>query len=131
MDAGHGYSVVDPDEDERRDYPCIVDASGDPDLLDTLIQRLRRGGELVLAGFYSTRVGFAFPMAFMKEITLRVAAEWNRSDMDTVLALLAKGALDLSGLITHRKQFHEAAEAYPTAFDDSSCLKMALDWRDA
>lgn len=130
MDGAQGYSVVSPEDDERRDYVCIVDASGDTTLLDTLIGRLKRRGELVLAGFYS-RVDFAFPLAFMKEATFLVAAEWDRADMDTVLSLLAKGSFSLSDLITHRKPFHEAAEAYPTAFNDSRCLKMALDWRDA
>lgn len=129
--GAQGYTVRSPDEDERRDYECIVDVSGDPSLMDTLILRLRRGGELVLAGFYKDRVDFAFPMAFMKEATLRIAAEWARPDMDAVLGQLATGAFDLGDLISHRRPFHEAAEAYPTAFDDSSCLKLALDWRDA
>ncbi|MEM9865257.1 MAG: chlorophyll synthesis pathway protein BchC, partial [Myxococcota bacterium] len=128
MDGAEGYSVVAPDDDLRHDYGSIVDVSGDSTLLDSLILRLRRGGELVLAGFYPGRIDFAFPMAFMKEASLRIAAEWARPDMDAVLALLDRGALDLGGLITHRRPFYEADDAYPTAFDDASCLKMALDW---
>lgn len=131
MDGAAGYVVVSPDEDERRDYRSVVDVSGDPNLIDTLILRLARGGEVILAGFYKEQVAFTFPMAFMKEATLRIAAEWARPDMDVVLERLASGAFDLQGLITHRARFDQAKEAYPTAFDDSSCLKMALDWRDA
>jgi len=131
LGGAEGYTVLSPDDDERRDYRSIVDVSGDPSLIDTLILRLCRGGELILAGFYKERVGFTFPMAFMKEATLRIAAEWARPDMDAVLEQLAAGAFHLDGLITHRTPFDQAEEAYPTAFDDSSCLKMALDWRDA
>jgi 3-hydroxyethyl bacteriochlorophyllide a dehydrogenase len=47
-----------------------------------------------------------------------------------VTALVSSGRLALDGLITHRKQFHEAAEAYATAFTDPSCLKMLLDWTE-
>ncbi len=65
-----GYEVMQPDEDSRRDYRCICDASGDPNLLDTLIMRLAAGGEIVLAGFYADRLSFAFPMAFIKRGTI-------------------------------------------------------------
>ncbi|MEQ8663271.1 MAG: chlorophyll synthesis pathway protein BchC [Gammaproteobacteria bacterium] len=128
--GAHGYTVVDPDTDARRDYRCIVDASGAPDLLDTLVQHLAPRGEIVLAGFYAERVGFAFPPAFMKEIRLRVAAEWQRADLDTVNAMVAAGSVSLDDLITHRAPATAAADAYPTAFEDHSCLKMVLDWRN-
>ena len=59
-----------PDDDPRRDYRCICDASGDAGLLDTLIGRIAPGGEIVLAGFYAERLSFAFPMAFMREARL-------------------------------------------------------------
>jgi hypothetical protein len=52
---------VDPDADTCRDYPRIYDVSGDASLLDTLIARLAPGGEIVLAGFYSEPLSFAFP----------------------------------------------------------------------
>ena len=124
-----GYSVVSPDDDTRRDYRTICDVSGDPALVEPLIGRLAKGGELVLAGFYPERVSFAFPLAFMKEARLRVAAEWAPADLDAVLALIANGRLDLSGLLTHRHPFEEATAAYNTAFTDPSCLKMLVDWR--
>lgn len=124
-----GYRVCTSDEDPRRDHARICDASGDAGLLDALVQRLAKGGEITLAGFYAERLSFAFPMAFMKEATLRVAAEWAPADMEAVSAMAADGRLDLSGLLTHRAPAADAARAYRTAFDDRRCLKMALDWR--
>jgi 3-hydroxyethyl bacteriochlorophyllide a dehydrogenase len=124
-----GYPVMHPDEDERRDYRSIHDVSGDSRLLDTLIGRLARGGEVVLAGFYDQPLSFAFPPAFMREARLRVAAEWAPADLAATTALIAGGALDLTGLITHRLPAADADAAYRTAFGDPACLKMVLDWR--
>lgn len=124
-----GYDVVDPDEDPRRDYQSIYDVSGDSALLNTLISRLGRGGEVVLAGFYSAPLSFAFPPAFMREARLRVAAEWAEADLIAVRDLVESGRLSLDGLITHRGDPNHADAAYRVAFDDPACLKMILDWR--
>ena len=126
-----GYAVMHPDAESRRDYKAIYDASGAPDLLNTLIGRIAKGGEVVLAGFYTQAISFAFPPAFMKEARIRIAAEWAPDDLTATRALIECGALSLSGLVTHRADVRSAPEAYATAFTDSSCLKMILDWSQA
>jgi len=123
-----GYDVVAPDDDSCFDYRTIYDASGDGDLLNDLVGRLQRGGEIVLAGFYSEPLSFAFPPAFMKEARFRVAAEWQPEDLRSVRDLLNANILSLTGLITHEMPADKAAQAYETAFFDSSCLKMILNW---
>ena len=123
------YTVVHPDADARTDYRCICDVSGDSGLVDTLIGRLAKGGEIVLAGFYSERLSFAFPQAFRREARLRVAAEWAPEDLAATQVLIAGGALKLDGLISHVRPADEAMQAYPQAFGDRECLKMVLDWR--
>jgi len=130
MDGAIGYSVIDPDTDQRRNYRSIYDVSGDSSLLDTLIERLAPRGEVVLAGFYSEPLSFRFPTAFMREARIRVAAEWQAGDLLAAKRLVESGRLNLDGLITHRQVASDAASAYRTAFTDSSCLKMILDWRD-
>lgn len=124
-----GYAVVDPADDDRRDYHAIYDASGDAGLLDTLVGRLAPGGEVVLAGFYSERMSFAFAPAFMREARFRVAAQWQKPDLQAVAGLVACGALSLEGLVTHIAPAGTAPSAYRTAFEDAGCLKMILDWR--
>ena len=128
-EGAEGYAVVAPDDDDRRDYPVICDVSGDSKLLDTLVGRLAPRGEIVLAGFYSEPLAFAFPPAFIKEARLRIAAEWQPADLVAVKALIEDGRLSLAGLITHRQPAEAAQQAYRTAFNDPSCLKMILDWR--
>ena len=124
-----GYDVVDPATDERRNYRCICDVSGDSSLLDMLIARLVPGGEIVLAGFYDEPLTFVFPPAFMREARIRIAAQWQPQDLTAVRAMVESGQLSLDGLITHRADAMQADRAYRTAFGDSTCLKMILDWR--
>jgi len=128
--GAEGYTVVHPDADERTDYRCIHDVSGDSGLIDTLVGRLAKGGEIVLAGFYSDRLSFAFPLAFRREARLRVAAEWAPEDLARTRELISSGVLNLDGLISHVRPVGEAEDAYPQAFGDRACLKMVLDWRD-
>lgn len=126
-----GYEVIAPKDDDRSGYASIYDASGYADGLDTLIARLARRGEVVLAGFYANRPSFAFPPAFRAEARLRVAAEWGPDDIAATRGLIEDGTLDLAGLVSDIRPAHEALDAYPTALLDRNCLKMVLDWRDA
>ncbi len=123
-----GYPVIDPADDECKNYRTICDASGAGNILDTLIGRLAKGGEIVLAGFYD-KLSFTFPPAFMREARLRIAAEFTVDDLRATAALVDSGKLSLGGLISHVRPASEATEAYPAAFGDPQCLKMVLDWR--
>jgi 3-hydroxyethyl bacteriochlorophyllide a dehydrogenase len=127
-DAGAAYRVIDPGTDECRNYDTICDASGSANLLDMLIGRLAKKGEITLAGFYEDPLSFAFPPAFMREARLRIAAEFTRQDIDAVKQLVAAGRLSLEGLISHRAAAQSAKAAYDQAFTDPYCIKMALDW---
>lgn len=126
--GAEGYEVIHPDDDPRKDYPVVIDASGNGALLNSFITRIAKGGEVVLAGFYPESLTFSFPPAFMKEARLRIAAEWTREDLIATRDLIDTGALSLAGLITHTAKPADAALAYQTAFEDASCLKMILNW---
>jgi bacteriochlorophyllide a dehydrogenase len=127
----HGYPVLTPEADTRRDYATIIDVSGDASGLDALIARLAPGGEIVLAGFYEAPLSFAFPPAFVREARIRISAEFRPEDLTAVTRLIDGGRLSLDGLITHGARATVAEDAYRTAFSDPACLKMILDWRDA
>ena len=128
-EGARDYSVVVPDQDSRRDYRLICDVSGDASVLDSLIARLAPQGEILLAGFYSEPMSFAFPPAFMREARIRIAAQWQEADLLAARELVQSGRLSLDGLISHRRAAGHAADAYRMAFDDPACLKMVLDWR--
>jgi 3-hydroxyethyl bacteriochlorophyllide a dehydrogenase len=125
-----GYDVVAPEDDDRTDYRRIVDVSGDSQILDRLVPRLGRHGEIVLAGFYPNALAFTFPAAFMREARFRIAAEWLPRDLQAAAGLAASGDLSLAGLITHRVAASRASDAYAIAFSSPDCLKMIMDWRN-
>ena len=126
-----GYGVIHPDEDARKDYRCICDVSGDSGILNRVIPKMAPGGEVVLAGFYKQDLSFSYAMAFMREASIRVAAQWKKHDLDAVVAMFHDGSLPLEGLITHFETPQRAQQAYEVAFGDPNCLKMVIDWRQA
>ncbi len=128
VSGAEGYEVTHPDHDPRRDYAAILELSGATDILDTLIPRLARDGEIVLGGFYHEPVMFHFPLAFMRAMQLRIAAEFSPADLADVTALVTEGRLSLDGIITHRALPADAPAAYATAFGDATCVKMILNW---
>ena len=130
-EGDHGYTVIDPADDDRRDYRRICDVSGANLIIDQAVHHLAKGATVLLAGFYAAPIQFNFPAAFMREIDLRISAEWQPEDMKTALELVSGGDLSLSGIITHDHPYDSAETAYQQAFSDPRCLKMVLDWRDA
>jgi len=130
MSGAKGYQVVHPrEQDPSKRYPIIMDASGDAGLINTLISQLSMNGEIVLAGFYDQAISFLFAPAFMKEMQMRIASQWQPKDLVAVKELIDSKQLSLAGLITNTSSPKEAQSAYQTAFGDSNCLKMILDWR--
>jgi 3-hydroxyethyl bacteriochlorophyllide a dehydrogenase len=123
-----GYEVIHPDQDTRKNYRCICDVSGDAAILNHVIAKMAAGGEVVLAGFYKQDLAFAYAPAFMREATIRVAAQWKKHDLDAVVAMFHNGSLALEGLITHTEKAAHAQHAYEVAFGDLQCLKMVIDW---
>ena len=126
-----GYAVTAPGEIGQKRYAAVLDASGDPAILDAGVGLIERGGTVILAGFYSETLSFRFTPAFMREASFRIAAEFRPADVHAVLALMADGRLSLDGLITHSARPADAESAYRAAFGDAECLKMIIDWREA
>ena len=131
ISGAEGYEVLNPVEDNKRDYESIYDASGDPSILDQIIQRLKKNGEIVLAGFYSNPLTFTFPPAFMREAKIRISAEFTTEDVSVTKSLIETGALSLDNLISDTRPAEASTEAYKVAFEDTNCLKMVIDWRNA
>lgn len=128
--GAEGYDVLRPEDDDRTDYIRACDVSGDSEILNQVMPHMARQGQISLAGFYSKPVQFDFPPAFQREARITIAAEFNKQDVESVVAMVRSGRLDLSGLITHSADAGDAGTAFPQAFEDPECLKMILDWRN-
>ena len=126
-----GYDVTDAAHDTRADYKLIIDASGDPQILDTAVTRLAKNGAVTLAGFYARPLSLNFAPAFMKQARFQIAAEFQPSDLYAVLDLISDGSLSLAGLITHAQPYSSAADSYHRAFTDPEVLKMVFEWETA
>lgn len=131
MSGAKGYQVIHPDSDAKKDYARICDASGQAQILNQLISRLKHGGEIILAGFYDNDIAFQFAPAFMRETKLRIASQWDPSDLNAVKNCIDAGLLSLDDLITHHRSSAQIDDVYRTAFEDARCLKMIVDWRSA
>lgn len=129
--GARGYQVLHPDSDAKKDYARICDASGQAQVLNQLISKLKHGGEIILAGFYDSDIAFQFAPAFMREARLRIASQWDPSDLSAVKNCIDAGLLSLEGLITHHRSSTKIDDVYRTAFEDARCLKMIVDWRNA
>lgn len=127
--ADNLYPVRRASEDPRQDYQVVIDASGDADVIDQAVRHMAKGSLFVLAGFYHRKVNFTFPPVFMRQMTVRVAAEWVPEDLKAVVGLLAEHPALLTGIVTHMADAAEGADAYQRALEDPACLKMVLDWR--
>ena len=123
------YEVISPLESKKLTGDCVVDASGDSTQLNNLIRLIRTKGEIVLAGFYDKPLSFDFAPAFLREAKFRVSAQWSRNDLQEVSKLFATKKLDFKDLISHRVSGDSISQAYETAFNDSSCLKMIINWK--
>jgi 3-hydroxyethyl bacteriochlorophyllide a dehydrogenase len=67
----------------------------------------------------------------MREAKLRIASQWDPSDLNAVKNCIDAGLLSLDDLITHHRSSTQIDDAYRTAFEDARCLKMIVDWRNA
>jgi 3-hydroxyethyl bacteriochlorophyllide a dehydrogenase len=123
-----GHPVFTQKTDPRNDYRVIIDVSGDHTIIDQAVANMASGGTLILAGFYHDALRFDFAPAFMREITIKIAAEWHREDMETAAELIAQSKLLVDDIVTHRFPATEAANAYREAFTNPDCLKTILDW---
>jgi bacteriochlorophyllide a dehydrogenase len=123
-----GYEVCSTPAPIAKAFNTIFEVAGDATQLDTLIARLAPGGQVVLGGFYPGAVQFWFAPAFMREAQIRIAAQWQPSDLQAVLQMVVQGQLSLANLLTHTCEPTSAAQAYQLAFSDPRCLKMVLDW---
>ncbi|OUV99903.1 MAG: chlorophyll synthesis pathway protein BchC [Betaproteobacteria bacterium TMED156] len=123
------YELIGLSESRNLTGKSVIDASGDSSQLNDLIKFLKPKGEVVLAGFYDKPLNFDFAPAFIREAKIRVSAQWSDYDLQQVNDYFKSKKLDFTDIVTHKFPADLAADAYKVAFNDSSCLKMIIDWK--
>jgi 3-hydroxyethyl bacteriochlorophyllide a dehydrogenase len=108
----------------------LIEATGSMTALAGALPLLANHGRVVLLGYYDT-INIPYAPIFMREAQIFVAREWQfgpDGDLPRVRDMLASGALDVRGLLTHRVPIRNIQAAYRLASEDPSCLKLVLEW---
>ncbi len=106
----------------------ILDASGAADILDGLIERLRPGGEIVLAGFYEARLLLRLSRGLHAGGAAFASPPNGSPTTSRPSSPSSTGRLSLDWLVTHRLPAAQAESAYAHRLRRPACLKMILDW---
>jgi 2-desacetyl-2-hydroxyethyl bacteriochlorophyllide A dehydrogenase len=102
-----------------------VDAVGNPAALDTACRLARKGGTVSVVGVYAERTEVHMGVVWIKSLNLVTGHANVMGHLDSVLALLASGRLDVSPLVSREMRLDEAPEAY-AAYDRHEALKILL-----
>ena len=102
-----------------------VDAVGHPGALDTAIRLARKGGTVSVIGVYAERAEVHMGVVWIKGLNLISGRANVIAHLDSVLAMLATGRLDVSPLVSREMKLDDAPEAYE-AYDRREALKIVL-----
>lgn len=109
----------------------VIDCTGSMKAIEQSFAHLAMNGKVILAGFYQ-RIDLPYHVAFMKELTFVAAKQWRLGDLERVRDLIAREKINAKKIFTHRSSAYNGVhEAYQTAFNDASCLKMVLEWKQS
>jgi 2-desacetyl-2-hydroxyethyl bacteriochlorophyllide A dehydrogenase len=102
-----------------------VDAVGNPAALDTACRLARKGGTVSVVGVYAERTEVHMGVVWIKSLNIVTGHANVMGHLDSVLALLASGKLDVAPLVSREMRLDEAPEAY-AAYDRHEALKILL-----
>lgn len=127
--ASHGAQVVDARAAEviaGLNADVVVESSGTVPGLAAAVSAAARGGTVVLLGLQrSGNIEVPMATAITRELTLKGSFRFA-GEFDDVLAALADGSLDVSGVVTHVLGVDQALEAFDVAADAAVSSKVLL-----
>lgn len=116
----------------------VVDATGAPAALAQAIETAKLkpwddgadpGARVVIQGSYVDAFSVPYQPAFRRELTFYVPRDAQPRDLRAVLDLMARGALDVSGVISDVRPPEAAAETYAElAEPDAALITAAFQW---
>lgn len=107
-------------------FDIAVEASGSPAGLRSCVERVRRGGTVVLLGLLPPgEVPLLGNIAVTRELELRGAFRFD-SEFDEAIDLLAQG-LPVDAIVTHTFPLADARAAFDIAHDRAVASKVLLD----
>jgi 2-desacetyl-2-hydroxyethyl bacteriochlorophyllide A dehydrogenase len=102
LESGEGAIDKVLEETKGRGADMVIESTGRIDLLADAIKMTRIGGRLLLFGIYTAQEArLPFYDLYVKELSLFCARAARSEDFDTSVALVERGALNLTPLVTH------------------------------
>ncbi|WFE76729.1 NAD(P)-dependent alcohol dehydrogenase [Roseinatronobacter sp. S2] len=92
----------------------VFEASGAPQVFDTIFSAVRPGGTLVLVGLPPEAVSFDVNAAIAREVRIETVFRYANV-FDRALALIASGKVNLKPLITQSYGFEQSIDAFVRA----------------
>ncbi|GAB3711849.1 L-threonine 3-dehydrogenase [Mariniluteicoccus flavus] len=111
----------------REGFDVGLEMSGAPVALRDMVAAMTHGGRIAMLGLPSSEITLDFSEVVLKMLTLK--GIYGREMFETwyAMSVLVQSGLDISGVITHRFDHTEYAEAFATA-RGGHCGKIVLDW---
>lgn len=103
----------------------VMEASGVPSALADGIRMTRRGGKIVLVGTLPEEVILPANLIMNRELTIRGSFRFANV-FEEALKLVAKGIIQLDGLITHTFPFEQTPLAMEKAMNRSEVMKVVI-----
>ncbi len=104
----------------------LIDQTGDTDLLLGAMDIIARQGTLFLYDFTGQAIPFNFGKMQLREITLKTSTGCPGT-MDSAIAMIAAGQVDLAGAISHTYEPSQMKEAYEMlASKDPTHMKSVI-----
>ena len=109
-----------------RGADVVIDAAGSASTVQNSLRCARIGGHVALLALYPMPIEFPMPEIGMKNLTITMGLG-NLGYMRRLMALISKGSLDPSIMVSHRFPLSEAEEAYRVFKErDGNVLKVIL-----
>jgi len=105
----------------------VIEVTGKSEELARCARVMKMGGKIVLLSYYDP-LSTPFVDLFVKEATLLVSREWAPPDLPAARDAADRGDVNLEPLARHIVPIASYDQAYKTAFQDPSILKVVLQW---
>jgi 2-desacetyl-2-hydroxyethyl bacteriochlorophyllide A dehydrogenase len=111
----------------NNDMPVVViDATGSQKAINNALQYVAHGGRFVLIGLQKEAISFSHPEFHKRETTLMSSRNATREDFVHVITSIKNGSINPAAYITHRVNFRNLKDVFPTLLDPLNAVIKAI-----
>lgn len=105
---------------------AVFDATGHPGSMARAFQLPAHGGKLILVGLFQGDLSFHDPDFHKRELTLLASRNALPGDFAAIIQMMEAGTLDTRPWITHRAQFDDVPQTFPSWTQPESAVLKAI-----